>query len=266
MPQTIDTKAILAELGEGYADSKLLEGVTDSTTLAKRFMDTKASHDARLGDVIQKPASDATDEQKAEYESVLKKELGAAESVDDYVFPDTGVERSEELSAFIKQTYLDEGLSPAVVNRMMTKFDANAVEAKKTAEALAEQAYQDDVKAYKAEHVGNSAIVSPRIALKAMLQFGKANPEMAKAIIDSKVLNTPGDFAALRKIGITPAQLRMWEPIADAMKSDTVITNEGKPTSTVDDGPEPGSREAKVAARYNHPTSVAARKARGEKH
>lgn len=267
MAQAIDVPAILTELGDDYKDSKLLDGVADTTALAKRFMDTKVAYDTKQEGVIQKPGEDATDEQKAEYESALKKELGAGESLNDYTLPDTGVERSEELIQAIKQAYLDEGISPAAATRMIEKLDGVYTASQKAAAEAAEVEYQNDVKDYQKEHPGDTATTAPRMALKAMLQFaGKHNPALAKSIIDSKILDTPNDFAALRKIGISPAQLRTWEPIAEAMQSDKAITNEGTPTPGTQSGPEPGSKEARLASRYDHPTSVADRKARGAKY
>ena len=264
-----DTKEILTALGGDYVNSKLLEGVEDEKALAKRFIDTKTAYDKKQEGVIQKLTADATDVEKAEHVLMLRKELGTVtgevppESIDVYDFSGSAVERTDEQIAVIKQAYLDENIPAPVVARLMEKLDKFNVAQTKTNADAAEQIYTDAVSAYKDAHPGDKATTGPRIALKAMLQF--APPELRTKIKESGVLKNPSDLSALRKLGIGPEQLNMWEPIAEAMQSDKAITSEGEPAPiTTGVKPQPGTKEAAIASSYDHHTSVDDRKKRGK--
>ena len=254
-------------LGDEYNDTKSFEGTTDLVTIMKRFVDNHAAIGKKLENVIQKPGENATDQEKAEYEVLLKEALGAGKSLEDYVLGDNGVPRDEAFTKFLQQAFLDEGLSPAVAKRLVEKLDKGYLEKQALVASADQQTYDDEVKAYKATHLGPKLITGPRIALKAMLQFAaEVDPELAKAIVENKVLEDPGNFELLKKIGVGPSQLRIWEPIGEAMKSDMAITNEGKPTNADNNLPEKGTQEAVIHETYNHETSKADRAARGKKY
>jgi hypothetical protein len=81
-------------------------------------------------------------------------------------------------------------------------------------------------------------------------------------IKDNKIMDDPGNLDTWRNMGFTPNHVAFFERVGEAMKSDTAITNEGEPTSI--EAPKEGTQEAVVHKAYDHPTSVAARKARGK--
>ena len=278
MPVTINDTVVMTDdgkftsdfkpemLGEEYKGNKYLtEKTPDLIALLKSAADSKSALGKKLEHVIQKPGENATDQERAEYETELKEELGAGKATEDYIFEDNGVEHAEDFIKMLQQMFLDEGTSPAVANRLVAKLDAHYLEGQTTIAAATEQQFQDDVKAYKADHLGNKLITGPRTALKAMLQFANdVQSDLNKEIIDKKVIADPNNFELLRSIGIGIAQLRIWEPIGEAMKSDLAITNEGKPSGLVDVKPKEGTQEAVVHKVYDHETSKADRAARGK--
>ena len=268
MPEPIDATTILTELGDDYKDSKALEGVSDTTMLAKRFIDTQSKLGQRLEGVIQKPGKDATDEQKAEYETMLKKELGAPETIDAYESdPVEGVTRPDELTAFIKQTFLDEGIGVGQYSRLMNKLDTYRKAAQEQAVTDENQKFIAESEKFKSTHSGDKLTTGTRTALKAMLQFaGAEEKDLTDAIKTSKILDNPGDLDALRKLGIWPSTIARWERIGDLVKSDLAITNEGSPVAAGGKPPAAGTVEGLIESVYTHPSSVKDRASRGVKY
>ena len=268
MPNPIDASTILTELGDDYKDSKALEGVADDVTLAKRFIDTQSKLGQRLEGVIQKPGKDATDEQKAAYEATLKEELGAPKTIEAYESdPVEGVSRSEEMTTFIKQTFLDEGIGVGEYARIMNKLDLYRQEAQKQAILDENQKFTEESEKFKSTHSGDKLTTGTRTALKAILQFaGDEQKDLTDSIKASKILDNPGDLDALRKLGIWPTTIAQWEKIGNLVKSDLAITNEGSPIAAGGDAPAAGTTEALISSVYTHPSSVKDRASRGAKY
>jgi hypothetical protein len=257
-----DSSAILEALGDDYKDNKSLDGVSDVLMLTKRFLDTKADYGKKLEGVIKKPTENATDQEKADYKKSLKKELGAPETREAYDFePVEGVERNEGFISRIKDAFVSEGVPVDSASRIVKSLEEFQLETQRTLEAERESQFQDDLKKFQTDHPGDKLIIGSRTAIKAMIQFG--NQDLVKALKDNKILDDPGNFDALKKLDIWPSHLLIWEKIGEAMKSDKAITNEGLP-SEKENEPEKGTTEAVVHKAYDHPTSVADRKARGK--
>jgi hypothetical protein len=249
--------------GEEYKDSKeiSLERVPDVVTLGKRFLETKSALDRKLENVIQKPGKDATEEQVKEYKQSLKKELGAPETVDAYEFtPPEGVEHDENLVAAFKEAFLSEGVAPDAAARLVSKWDELQAAQVKSLNQAQQDAYEAEATEFKDSHPGDKLLIGGRTAAKMLLQFG--NDEVASLIKDNKIMDDPGNLDTWRNMGFTPNHVAFFERVGEAMKSDTAITNEGEPTSI--EAPKEGTQEAVVHKAYDHPTSVAARKARGK--
>jgi len=266
MPEPIDATTILTELGDKYKDSKALEGVSDSTMLAKRFIDTQSKLGQRLEGVIQKPGKDATDEEKAQYETTLKKELGAPESIDAYESdPVEGVSRPDEMTTFIKQTFLEEGIAVGSYSRIMNKLDTYRLQAQNQAILDENQKFIAESEKFKSTHSGDKLTTGTRTALKAMLQFaGSEEKDLTDAIKASKILDNPGNLDALRKLGIWPSTIERWERIGGLVKSDLAITNEGSPVAAGSKAAAAGTVEGLISSVYTHPSSVKDRASRGK--
>jgi hypothetical protein len=81
---------------------------------------------------------------------------------------------------------------------------------------------------------------------------------MKKMVKEAKLLENPSNFEAWKTLGLTPKQIAIWENIGKKMGSDKAITDEGTRSAG-----EATEEKRKMNEQYNHPTSVADRKARG---
>ena len=78
--------AMVTAAGEGHAETKLFDDITDFGGLCKRFADTKTAYDKKQENVIQRPADDASDEVKAAYKKEVSKAHGAPDEASGYEF------------------------------------------------------------------------------------------------------------------------------------------------------------------------------------
>ena len=272
MPVTINDVEIMTDdgkltegfnpsmLGDAYKDSRLFGKARDIVSIMKVAHDSKSSLSdatAKLKNAIQKPPDDADETQKTEFRTLLKKELGSPDSIEAYVVKKIkGAEWDPEAQKVFKELCLEEGVPADSFARITEKMD--------TCRAAAEnQRYSTESETFKTGHPGDKMVSGLRTALKAIIQF--ATPEQ-KELTDNiragKILDNP-DLDAIRELGLMPSILANWEIIGNAMKSDIAITNEGVPADSNKSGPKEGTTEALIADRYNHPSSVKARKDRG---
>lgn len=199
-----------------------------------------------------------------EYSKLLKTELGAAKTVEDYQLPLPDGEEDKEYSVLVKQVFLEEGIPVNSAINIANKVNAFNKQRMEAAKQELENLFATQSKTYKDSHKGDTLVTGTRTAIKAIVQFG--TPELVKAIKDSKILSNPSDLGKLRGLEIWPSQLAIWENIGTMMKSDAAITNEGEPSKPSTNEPTPGTTEAVVHKAYDHPSSVADRKSRGKQY
>ncbi|MCK5605435.1 hypothetical protein KAR91_26320, partial [Candidatus Pacearchaeota archaeon] len=102
-------EAATAIAGESHKGSKVYDDVPDFDTLVKNYADTKSLVGKKLEGVIQKPANDASDEDKAAYRDGLLTELGASENPDDYKFPEVeGIEYHPDVAKLFQDYFVEK--------------------------------------------------------------------------------------------------------------------------------------------------------------
>lgn len=249
-------------IDEKYKDSKYFETRKDIKSIMKSALETKSAYDKKLENVIQKPAADATPEQKAEYRKALAREMGAPEKSDAYEFeaPPEGLQHNEELVKVFKDVFLKEGVPVSTASALVKAFDAFNVKMIQAQQEEADRQFAAEVESYDKAHPEDAKVTQGRTAVKAILQFGDS--DLTKAIRDAKLIDRPDDHSLWKSLGFSPRQRVIWENIGKLMKSDAAIPNEGNQSGT----PKEGTQEATIAKMYDHPTSKANRAARGLKY
>lgn len=231
--------------GEAHAGTKAMDDVKTIGGLVKMALDSKSAASrnadkflADLGDsVIRKPGEDASEGDLAEYRQALALANGVPENIDGYELsiPDSipeEVRRSDEDLAAIKQTALELGIG----KEKLEKLAAVVMEqdARSYAAAIQQQqdAHQEAIDLFKADFRGDKLMIAGREAYKAIMEFG---PEALKAAVkDGKLYENPGDFDAWLKAGLTPQNIRLWQPIGKRLLAGKMITSDGD-TSEVSD-------------------------------
>jgi len=272
MPVTINDVEVMSDdgkltedfspsmLGDAYKDSKLFTKARDITAIMKVAHDSKSSLSeatATLKNAIQKPPADATEAQKAEYKTMLKKELGAPDSVAAYVAKKIeGAVWEPEVARVFKDSFFEEGIPADAFARIVEKLDTCRVE-------IENQRFTAESESFKVAHPGDKLITGLRTALKAIIQFATPEQkEITDKIRDGKMLDNPS-LEAVKSLGLSPSIVSNWESIGNAMKSDVAITNEGVASDLGKNTPREGTAEATIAGTYTHPSSVKSRQERG---
>lgn len=240
--------------GEEFKDSKIFDSVPDIATLVKNYAYTKRDFGKKIDGLIQKPAENATDEQKAEYRKMLLKELGAPEKAEDYVIkrPENlpeGVSYDEEVEKHFREVFLKLGVPNDIASALtdefnqlqMSRFQA-ALEKQKTEFIESSKALDKDP-----AWLGENRIKNNRIAFKAVLKF--AGEDLAKLFKDAKLNEDVANHQKWHDLGFNPAQRRIWYNIGLATKVDEAITDEGTPKNTF------GGPQKLTQKLYDHPTS-----------
>jgi len=158
-----------------------------------------------MDNVIQKPAEDASDEDKATYKQQLLAGLGAPDSVDGYEFPapeegETYAEGQKEMWAGVFHEY-------RVPKEMATGLINKFHEWQRGQLAEVEKVYQEEVTSFQTDHPGDKMPETMRLAYNAIKEFGT---DALKGIMKDSGLYDNHDLAKWRECGFTPDQLRVW--------------------------------------------------------
>jgi len=243
--------AATASLGEGYQDSKVLEGITNPAGLIKAYADTKTAYGKKLEGVIAKPGENATDEEKASYRKTMLAELGTPESPDDYNFnrpeslPD-GMTYDEEFEGAFRQLFHEVGMPADMAKSLADKFNEVQVARHVAAVEQAKQKLTEEATQLDKDWPGEKSTLNNRHAFKAIMQFG--TEELKTLLKEANISTNPTNHDAWNKLNISPSQRRIWSNIGAAMKSDLAINDEGLPATSN----EPATAMGKI---YDHPTS-----------
>ncbi|KKL05474.1 hypothetical protein LCGC14_2605680 [marine sediment metagenome] len=160
-------------LGDDYADSKFFDTIPDLTSLMKSAADSKSALGKKLEDVIQRPGENATDAEKSAYQAEIRKASGAADKVEDFEFGITVEgEAHEEFTKIFKEKFLEFGFSPSVASELVELYDVTQATVQEAIQAQQDQAFKDEVAAFKKDHLGDKLVVGTRTAAKAIIAFG----------------------------------------------------------------------------------------------
>lgn len=246
-------------VGDEYADSKFFETTPDLQSLMKAAVDSKSALGKKLDGVIQKPGKNASEEDLAKFKTALQKELGAPDTSEEYEFvPPEGQTHDEEIVKIFKEVFHKHGVPKETANALVEAWDALQASQNEVMVAAQKEAFDTEVVSFKKTHTGDSLTTGTRTAAKAMIQF--AGEDFVKQIQETKLIENSTNFEAWAKLGIMPSQVAIWENIGKTMKSDQAITSEGTP-----DVSNLSEAEQYMEAHYDHPTSVAERKARSSR-
>lgn len=239
-------------LGDNYKGSKIFEPIKNPADLLSVYADTKTAYGKKLEGVIQKPAANATDQEKAEYSKTLLTELGTPEKPEDYEFirPEKlpeGMEYDENTEAYFRKIFFDIGVPKSIAGALSAKFNEMQIAAYNESVTKTSQQFIEDVKSLDNDWRGDKAVLNNRQAFKAIMQFG--TDDLKKTLKEGNINNTLTDHVKWRALGFSPAQRRVWANIGAAMKSDEAITNEGTPGSSNTD------QNTTMSKIYDHPTS-----------
>ena len=244
--------AVLA--GPDHAESQSFKDAKDFPAFVKAAFDTHAMVGKKMDNVIQKPADDASDADRAAYRKTLNSERGAPKTGAEYEFTRLeGLGYDDAKEAEFRE-FCCRLEVPRDTAKEMWDFYHNGI--KSTAEANAkseETATEDAEKKLREDWPGEAMIEKPRLAYLAINEFGPElfgdmwedfkgpSGDMVKGLKtmlkETGVYDSPGDLAKWRQCGIDSEQLRHYEIIGRRMKVGKTLTSDagGKIVSDMDE-------------------------------
>lgn len=221
--------SLVSAAGEGHEETKVFDDTKDLATLAKNYAHTKAAMGKKMENVIQKPAADASDEDRATFNKSLLVEAGyaAPETKDGYNFERAdlppGLMHNDAMESSFKEFFHAENVPASVAEKTFQHFQNLQVESHKA--MIAEQ-----TETMTKEWPGDKLNINNRMALRAVEHF-IADDDLKAKMKEAKLYDNPADHEAWMKVGITPAQRMMWAKIgAVAMKAEAFKDEKGGPT------------------------------------
>lgn len=243
-------------LGDEYKDTNFFKNAPDLTSVLKVAVDTKRAMGKKTEGHIPPLGENPTDEEKATHRKNLMAGLGTAvEKVEDYAlakpedWPE-GLPYDEETSSQMATYLLSKGWPKEDVQELVSTYDKMVLERHAAFVVAAQDAYDESVKELKVDWKGPALIKKTRTAAKAMIQFG--TDELIAAMKESGLVTTPDDFKKWQALDITIPQIRVWNNIGEAMKSDKAITDEG-----ISGPDQEKEQKGKLSKIYDHSTSQA---------
>ncbi|KKL76081.1 hypothetical protein LCGC14_2048460 [marine sediment metagenome] len=241
-------------LGDEYKDSKFFETTPDVSSLLKVAVDTKRAMGKKLEGHIAPLGENPTDEEKATHRKNLMSGLGTVvEKVEDYALakPENwpeGVPYDGESSKHMSTYLLERGWPKEDVQGLVSVYNKMSLERYVAFKRAEQDTFDTEVKELKVDWKGSALIKKTRTAAKAMIQFG--TDELIAAMKESGLVTTPDDFTKWQGLNISAAQIRVWNNIGEAMKSDAAITDEG-----LTKGDQKAEQKGKLSKIYDHETS-----------
>jgi hypothetical protein len=227
--------AVPGYLGDEHKDSKALDDINTLGDLVKSHAATKSAYGKKLENVIQKPAEDADDEQKAEYHKALATELGAPDNADKYEFfradkeLPKGMLYSEKTQEALRECAFKHGVSAAFIKEASEVLHKSQVQELKDVVAKqnddAQKIFDEQSTSLKTAWAGDDLAKNSRIALKALQEF--ASDELKELLKKEGVYEKASDLSVWRNCGIDPDQIRIWHNIGMRSLSAEVLQNEG---------------------------------------
>ena len=190
----------------------------------------------KLDNVIQRPASDATDDKKAEFRNVLLTELGAPETVEGYVFdrPDLpdGMQYSDETEKNFRELFHKLRVPADVAKQLTTAYNEMQVAKFTTERETAKVEFDKESTQLKLDWPGELFSKNARIAYKALQEF--MGEDALKAFDEVQIYDHASDLELWDRLGIGISQLKVWHDIGKRTLDAKALGNEGgsnKPTS-----------------------------------
>ena len=241
-------------LGDDHTGSKVMDDIKDVGTLVKAFADSRTKTgqlDTAMKTALVKPADDASEDDKSVFRGKLAEMNGVPKTAAEYTFfkadklPE-GMEHNQAMEDSFRALFHKHGVPAAAVTELSEVFsnmqvenfnaliagDTKIREEKATAELATENAKIELLKKGDAQNnrvpwTGDAASVKPRLAFGALKAFNKGDPEFIKKLNDSKIYDTPADFAAWKKLGVSAADLERWSDIGEALGVSVSATHTG---------------------------------------
>jgi hypothetical protein len=235
--------AIKTELGDDYAGTKYFDDFKDIVSLAKAGCDTRRKNTEltqNAAGAITKPPDNATDEQKAAYMQSLRTELGASSDAAAYQFePPTdlpeGMAHDPDGETKWAEIFRDAGIATESARQIVAKLRQGAKEVFLARQRAEDDAHAAAVKVLTDANTPDQLAVMGRGAALYLAKFGNQSNQEQVAALNA----APADFAAWRKAGFSPSQVKHMAGVADKMKAGV----------TLDGGAGPKTPDAEQAER-----------------
>lgn len=241
-------------LGDDYKDSKFLETTPDLVSLMKAGIDTKSALGKKLESHIAPLGENPSEEEVATHRKSLMAGLGTVvENADGYElgkpedWPE-GIPFDEETTKHFADYLFSKGYPKEMVRELVSEYNGVVLKRFEEFARDEQEGWDKDVRELKSDWKGATLIKKARTAAKAMLQF--ATDELVGEIKKADLVTTPDDFGKWQALGMTAAQIRVWNNIGEKMKSDKAITDEG-----ISEADKKGDQKGKLSRIYDHATS-----------
>ncbi len=243
-------KTTIAELGEGYQDSKSLDDVHNIGALAKIAIDSRRANtklNEAAATAIQRPGENATDEEKAAHKKLLRTELGASTKVEDYAFgkplnlPE-GLPWNEEGAKKWAQYLCDKGVPVEMARELVSAVHAETIETFNKLQQTNKEDFDKAVKEITDKNQPDVIKEMGRLAFKYLDTWGS---DEAKETIKG-MYEMPENFEEWNKRGVPPAQIEHMARVAKGMQAGTTKTGDTTKTKTDADADADADFVAKV--------------------
>ena len=218
-------KTTIAELGEGYQDSKSLDDVHNIGALAKIAIDSRRANTklpAAETTTIQRPGETATDEEKAAHKKMLRTELGATGKVEDYAFgkpldlPE-GLPWNEDGAKKWAQYFCDKGVPVEMARELVSAVHAETIETFNKLQVTNKESFDAAVKDITDKNQPDAIKEMGRLAFKYLDTWGS---DKAKEAIKG-MYEMPENFEEWNKRGVPPIQVEHMANVAKGMQAGT---------------------------------------------
>ena len=256
--------------GDEHKETKCFDDIKDIQSFAKSHADTKSALGKKLENVIQKPAADASDEDKAAYRTSLKDELGSVKSGAEFEFtrPDLpkGMHYDEAMEAQFRELFAQVGMPKDEAKVLFDAYSKGQVDRYNTAAEAEQNQIKADDDQLLVDWPGEKMIVNPRLAFAAMKALGAEAfprlwngwkeadgtviPGLEARLKEANVFASPGDLTKWRACGVDTGMLRLYCVIGAKMVGAKVLTGDGagKNVTTLGGKEVPEAEQAEVDA------------------
>ena len=242
-----DGPGLASLAGEEHAGTKCFDDIKDIQTFVKSHADTKSKLGKKLENVIQKPAADASDEDKAAYRASLKTELGAVKSGAEYEFtrPElpAGMRYDEVMEGHFRELFAQTGMPKDEARQIYDAYNKYQIGLYNDAAKEETRQIKTDDEQLRTDWPGAEMTVNTRMAFMAMQEIGaEAFPKLWKGWTEddgteieglearlkkSGIFDSPGDLDKWRACGIDTSMLRLYCVLGKRMQAGKVLTGAG---------------------------------------
>lgn len=258
------TESGIASLaGDEHAGTKAFDDIPNFQTLVKVYADTKRKVGEKHENVIQRPAENATDDQRAEFRKLLLKELGAVEKSEDFGFEvptlPEGMVYDKATDDFYKDLFIKLNLPKDIATELRSAFIEASIKRHNDRIKAENEAFENSVKQFKERHKGDDEVLHVRYAHDALMHFagddivkdGQTIKGLKTLIKEANLYSNPTEYEKWKDLGIKPDQIELWGNIGNRMKSGFTARDEGGGT----DKTKENTPQQLGETMYRHPTS-----------